>query len=318
MCILITGSSGYFGKIVIRDLVCSGYRVVGIDIRRDPEQIEGEQFKFYDCSITDREKLRVIFEREQPTDVLHFACTFNKVRDRKREYEIDVGGSINVLEASNDTHSVRRLIYSSSAAIYGAGNHNGLWISETEPVDPDRYRYGVNKKLIEEAFFSAQRRADLQIVSLRVCTVVGPLYCKTRSVVSILIRMPFLPGSFRKKKVQFMHEEDFKIIMRKVITDNEIEGIFNFAADSFSVVGEVVPEKRYVNIPVTGLKPLLWVLWNMRILNLQPVSLRYCLYPVLIDPAKLAGRYGYSFRYSSSESFADTVRNNSLPSDAKF
>lgn len=318
MCILITGSSGYFGRIVVRDLISSGYRVVGIDIRRDPEQNESEQFRFYDCSITDREKLREIFEREQPTDVLHFACTFNKVRDRRREYEIDVGGSINVLEISNETLSVRRLIYSSSAAIYGAGNHNGLWISEKEPVDPGRYRYGVNKKLIEEAFFSAKRRADLQIVSLRVCTVVGPLYFKTRSVVSILIKMPFLPGSFRKKKVQFMHEEDFVRIMREIISDNEIEGIFNLAADSFSVVGEVVPEKRYINIPVTGLKPLLWVLWNLRILNLQPVSLRYCLYPVLIDPAKLAGRYRYTFRYSSSESFADTVRNNRLPADAKF
>jgi len=318
MCILITGSSGYFGRIVVRDLISNGYRVVGIDIRRDPEQTEGEQFRFYDCCITDRKKLKEIFEREQPTDVLHFACTFNKVRDRKREYEIDVGGSINVLETSNETHSVRRLIYSSSAAIYGAGNHNGLWISETEPVNPGRYRYGVNKRLIEEAFFSTNRRAGLQIVSLRVCTVVGPVYSKPRSVVSILIRMPVLPESFRKKKVQFMHEEDFVRIIREIIRDNDIEGIFNCAADSFSVVGEVVPGKRYINIPVTGLKPLLWVLWNLRILNLQPVSLRYCLYPVLLDPTRLAKRYGYSFRYSSSESFADTVRNNRLPADAKF
>ncbi|MRR22525.1 NAD-dependent epimerase/dehydratase family protein [bacterium] len=318
MSILVTGSSGYFGKIVISDLIGKGLKVSGIDIRRDPRQTEGEQFRFYECSITDRAKLREIFNREQPSVVLHFACTFNKVRDRKQEYEIDVEGSENVLKACNETHSVKRLIYSSSAAIYGAANRNGEWISETEPVDPGKYRYGINKKLIEEAYFSADRRADLQIVSLRICTVVGPAYFKTRSVVSILIRLPYLPSSFRKKKVQFMHEEDFVTLICMVMNDDEIEGIYNVAADSFSIVGEVVPAKKYIQFPVAGLKPVLWILWNLRILNLQPASLKYCLYPVLIDPTRLARRYGYNFRYSSSESFAETVRNNSLPPDSKF
>ena len=318
MCILITGSSGYFGRLVVRDLISKGNRVVGIDIKNDNGQEEGELFRFYRCSITDRERLREIFLLEKPTVVIHFACTFNKVRDRKREYAIDVGGSINVFEVSNETPSVRQLIYSSSAAIYGADNRNGIWLSETSPVNPGKYRYGLNKKLIEQAWFSAPRREDLRVVSLRICTVVGPVYSKPRSVVSILIRMPWLPFSFRQKKVQFIHEEDFTALMREIISDNDIEGIYNLAADSYSVVGEVVPAKRYIRLPLSGLKPLMWLLWNLRILNLQPASLRYCLYPVLLDPSKLTERYGYSYRYSSSESFADTVRNNSLPSDAKF
>ncbi len=318
MCILITGSSGYFGRIVVSDLISNGYRIVGIDIRRDGEQEEGGLFRFYNCSITDREGLREIFLREQPTVVIHFACTFNKVRNRKREYDIDVRGSINVLEVSNETPSVRRLIYSSSAAIYGADNRNGTLLSETTPVNPGKYRYGINKKLIEEALFSAMRREDLRLVSLRVCTVVGPVYSKPRTVVSILIRLSWLPFSFREKKVQFMHEEDFTGIMREIITDNEIDGIFNVAADSCSVVGDVVPAKRYIRLPLSGLKPVLWVLWSLRIVNLQPASLRYCLYPVLIDPSKLIKRYGLKFRYTSSESFAETVKNNRLPADSRF
>jgi nucleoside-diphosphate-sugar epimerase len=193
-----------------------------------------------------------------------------------------------------------------------------MWLSETTPVNPGKYRYGINKKLIEQALFSAIRRDDLRIVSLRICTVVGPVYSKPRSVVSILIRMPWLPFSFRQKKVQFMHEEDFSGIMREIITDKEIEGIFNVAADSYSVVGEVVPAKRYIRLPLSGLKPLMWVLWNLRVVNLQPSSLRYCLYPVLIDPAKLIKRYEYKFRYTSSESFAETVKTNRIPAESKF
>lgn len=318
MRILITGSSGYFGKIVVSDLIRNGYSVAGLDIRTDPEQTGGEQFRFYECCITDRKRLREIFEKERPDTVLHFACTFNKVRNRKKEYETDVGGSLNVLEASIETRSVRRLIFSSSAAIYGADNRNGLWINETEPVNPGKYRYALNKKRIEEAFFSSDRRPDLQIISLRVCTVVGPVYYKSRTVVSLLIRMPYLPESFRHKRVQFMHEEDFVNIIRNVVCDSDIEGIFNLASDSFSVVGEVVRDKRYISIPLSGLKPILWVLWNLRILNLQPVSLKYCLYPVLLDPSKLARRYGYRFRHSSSESFTGTVDKNGFPADMRF
>ncbi len=318
MCILITGSSGYFGRLVVRDLISKGNRVAGIDIKNDNDREEGELFRYYRCSITDRERLREIFLLEKPTVVIHFGCTFNKVRDRKREYAIDVGGSINVFEVSNETQSVRQLIYSSSAAVYGADNRNGMWLGETAPVNPGKYRYGLNKKLIEQAWFSAPRREALRVVSLRICTVVGPVYLKPRTVVSILIRMPWLPFSFRQKKVQFIHEEDFIALMSEIISDNDIEGIYNLAADSYTVVGEVVPAKRYIRLPLSGLKPLMWLLWNLRILNLQPASLRYCLYPVLLDPSKLTERYGYSYRYSSSESFADTVRNNSLPSDAKF
>ena len=115
-----------------------------------------------------------------------------------------------------------------------------------------------------------------------------------------------------------MHEEDFVNIMQKIISDNEIEGVCNFAADSYSVVNQVVPGKKYINFPVTSLKPLLWVLWNLRLLNLQPSSLRYSLYPVVPDPSKLVKRYGYDFKYSSSESFINTLKNNRLPADSKF
>jgi nucleoside-diphosphate-sugar epimerase len=318
MSILITGSSGYFGRLIANNLIRDGIRVVGIDIVKNPELEEGEHFRFYNCSITDREMLRDIFLREQPTDVMHFACTFNKIRDRKKEYEIDIGGSINVLEITNETSSVRRLIYSSSGAIYGADNREGLWLSETTPVNPGKYRYGLNKKLVEEAFFSAGKRDDLHIISLRICTVVGPLYSKPRSVVSLLIKVPYFPDSFREKRIQFMHEEDFVNIMREIIRDNEIEGIFNVAADSYSVVSEVVPGKKYFNFPVISLKPVLWVLWNLKLLNLQPTSLRYSLYPILIDPSKLVKRYRYKFKYSSSESFVITLKNNRLPADSKF
>jgi len=318
MSILITGSSGYFGRLVAGDLISAGRRVAGIDIKENPWITAGEQFRFFNCCITDRRSLSRIFREVQPTTVIHFACSFNKVRDRKKEYEIDVAGSHNVMELCNETLSVRKLIYSSSAAIYGACRSNGSWLSETAVVNPGKYRYGINKKLIEHDLFTFVKRKDLQVISLRICTVVGPEYCKPRSVVSILLCLPFLPGSFHDKKVQFLHESDFVNLIRRVADDPEIEGVYNLAADSCSVVGELLPGKRYVDFPVHALRPILWILWNLRILNLQPCSLSYSLYPVLIDPSKIRSRYGYSYNYTSSEALSDTMRNNKLPAGTLF
>mgnify|MGYP000845362118 FL=1 len=243
MSILITGSSGYFGRLVAGDLISAGRRVAGIDIKENPWITAGEQFRFFNCCITDRRSLSRIFREVQPTTVIHFACSFNKVRDRKKEYEIDVAGSHNVMELCNETLSVRKLIYSSSAAIYGACRSNGSWLSETAVVNPGKYRYGINKKLIEHDLFTFVKRKDLQVISLRICTVVGPEYCKPRSVVSILLCLPFLPGSFHDKKVQFLHESDFVNLIRRVADDPEIEGVYTLAADRCSVVGELLPGK---------------------------------------------------------------------------
>ena len=318
MCVLITGSSGYFGRIVGRDLISKGYRVVGVDMLEDGEQQVGDQFRYYRCSITDKERLGEIFQKERPSVVLHFACSFNKIRDRKKEYLVDVAGSANVFEAANLTDSVRRLVYSSSAAIYGCDKKNGLWLTEMTPVNPGKYRYGKNKSLIEEILFSADRRECMHPVSLRICTVVGPNYSKPKSIVSLLIRLPYLPRSFTGKKIQFIHEEDFLSLINKVIVDEEIEGIFNVATDSFAVLGDILSGKKYFNLSVVSLKPLIWLLWNLKILNLQPAGIKYCIYPVILDPSKLVSRYNYVFKFSSSESFACTVVNNSLPAGAKF
>lgn len=318
MSILITGSSGYFGRLMTSHLVGCGIRVIGIDVREDPESREGEFFRFYRCCITDRQRLKEIFDIEQPAEVLHFAATFNRVRDARREYEIDVGGSINVFEAAERTPSVRKLIYSSSASIYGASPSNRPWLDENCSLKPGKYRYALIKRAVEQAYFSLEKREDIHVISLRVCTVVGPFYSKPGSVVSLMLRLPWFPKTFMDRKVQFMHEEDFVLLMHKILDDNEIEGIFNLAADSYSVVSEVVPRKRCIPFPVSALKPLMWILWHLRLVNLQPASISYSIYPIVINPLKLISRFGYRFRYSSSESFTSVREHNMIPADARF
>lgn len=318
MKVLVTGSSGYLGRLAVSHLVSRGCEVIGLDVRKPEDQQEGGEFRFYMCNSTDRGSLLALFSRERPEAVLHFACTMSSVRNRKKEFEMDVCGSLNVIDAARQTPSVRKFIYSSSAAIYGPAGRNEIWLDESVPLMPGKYRYGLNKRLVEQRLMCGNGVQDFHAVALRICTVVGPRYSKPKSVVSILIRMPFLPESFRQTRVQFIHEDDFTGMIELVLGDHDIEGVFNLAPDSCTVVGDVVPAARFHRFPCTVLKPVLWVLWNLRMLNLQPAGLGYCLYPVVLNPAKLAARYNYSFRHSSTESFLLTRENNRIPAGAKF
>lgn len=318
MKILITGSSGSFGRMLTSWCISKKIAVIGIDINYGPESIASEYFRFYHCSITDKNCLKYIFQEEQPTNVIHFACTFNKVRDKGRELEIDIGGAENVLEVANNTSSVKQIIYSSSAAAYGGYRDNKLWLKETDPLRPGGYRYGKIKKLIEVAFSVTAVRTDLKIVLLRICTVVGPSYDKPRSVVSILIKFPFLPRFCKENKIQFLHSEDMLSLMDHILADNEISGIFNFAPDDYAIVKELVPDKKFVRIPLLLIRGILFVLWNLRLVNLQPASVTNSIYPIVMDPSKIIARYFYKFKYTSSEAFLDTRRNNMLPTGTRF
>ena len=305
MKVLITGSSGILGGILSNYLIVNKIHVVGIDHRVVSKNIEGPIFKYYNCSITDKKNLESVFRVEQPTHVVHLACTFNKVRDKKREYDIDVGGSKNVLDISNNTPSVKQLIYSSSAAIYGGHSNNPLWLKETYPLKPGRYRYAVNKKLIEQYFSDTRLREDLHLIILRICNVVGPSFNKPRSAVSMLIKLPYLPQFCSENKIQFLHEEDMNVLIKMILQDDQVKGIFNLATDSFSDVKELIPEKKYIGIPVFFIKCVLWFLWNLKMSNLQPASLNISIYPIILDPSKLISRYGYRFKYSSTEAFGN-------------
>jgi len=318
MKVLITGSSGSLGSMIVSNLVSKRVSVIGIDVKESAENQPCDYFGFYNCCITDREGLEVIFRKEQPTHVIHLACTFNKVRDRQKEHLIDIGGSTNIIEVSDKTLSVRQLIFSSSTAAYGAHKDNPEWIKETNPLRPGKYRYGVNKKLIEDVYSQIPVREDLHLVFCRICTVIGPTYNKPASVVSILLKLPWLPKFVRENKVQFLHADDFVSLISLIISDDQITGIYNVAPDSYAVAKNLVPGKKFIWVPVSVVTIALGILWYLKILNLEPAGLNASIYPILLDPDKIVSRFNYKFKFSATEAFEDVKIHNMIPTTAKF
>lgn len=312
MKVLITGASGSLGKVITQHLISKNIPVIGIDKNDGVFHKTNKLFTFYQCSITEEPKLAEIFKKERPSHVIHLACTFNRVRNRKNEMQIDLGGSENVLKISDNTPSVKQLIYSSSAAAYGGHKDNVLWLNEKHKLRPGNYRYGIIKKKVEELYLRSNTREDLNIVSLRICSVIGPSFNKKRCAVSILINSTYMLEQWKQNKIQFLHEDDFNLIIFKILYDTEIHGIYNLAPDSYSPVNELVPDKKYIKVPLSLILFLLWTFWYLRVMNLRPSSLRQSIYPIVLSPMKLISRYTYKFKYSSKDAFIDTLKHYKL------
>ena len=73
----------------------------------------------------------------------------------------------------------------------------------------------------------------------------GPDFAKPASVVYILLKWSWLPKFYKENKVQFLHTEDFISLINLIINDDRIKGVYNIAPDTYSVVRELFPDKKY-------------------------------------------------------------------------
>jgi len=251
-----------------------------------------------------------IVQKHQPTHIIHLAYLMDPIHNKKLEYEIDVIGSQNAINAANQTPSLRQFILFSSTSIYGAHEQNPEFFTENSPVSPRDYSYAINKKIVEEFLSNFTKRPDLKTVILRMTTAVGPSYYKPGGVVSGFTKAPFaLLVNGINTRLQFIHEDDVKALVEKIISDKSIEGVFNLCPTNYISMKELAKtqNKPALYAPLWLLTFIFWVLWNLHLASLTPAIARLMTYSIVGNGDKLATRYGYEYKYSSKTAFLDAV-----------
>ena len=127
--ILVTGGSGYIGSHTVLELLNKNYEVVVVDnfsnssfesIRR-VQKITGKTVIFYEADIRDEGKMDEILSAHKIDAVIHFAA-FKAVGESCRMplkyYENNISGTVSLLKVL-DKHGVKKIIFSSSATVYG-------------------------------------------------------------------------------------------------------------------------------------------------------------------------------------------------------
>jgi UDP-glucose 4-epimerase len=170
--ILIAGGAGYIGSHTVKQLLNAGYDVAVFDnlSRGHRELVLSEHFIQGD--LLDIDSLREAFERFPIDAVMHFAALTSvgeSVSDPQAYYRNNVTGTLNLLDAMRH-HNVDRLVFSSSAAVYG--NPEQVPISEEHPKLPMN-PYGRTKWMVEQAIADYGRAYGLRSVSLRYFNAAG-------------------------------------------------------------------------------------------------------------------------------------------------
>jgi len=308
MKVLITGVSGNVGYFLAKYLTAKKVSVIGIDIEDNGLIKNSGYYKFVKADVTDIMAVKEAFWANKPTHVIHLSYLMKSIHNKKKEHNIDVNGTINVMAAAYSTKSVRQFLEFSSASAYGAYKDNKPWIKENQPLNPGRYRYGIYKKEAEEKLLSFKKRAGLKLVIVRMCTAVGPDEHKKGGLVELVVKSPFLL-KFNGKycDVQFIHQYDLQRIVEMILRDKTIQGIYNLAPDSYCSIKDLVPDKRFINLPLIAAEIPALIAWHLRLSNIHPASIKLSAYGIIISPEKLIKRLNYKFKYSALSAFEDSA-----------
>ena len=181
MKVLVTGGAGYIGGHTCVELLNAGHEVVVIDnfVNSKPEaldsirRITGRDFAFYKADLRDREAVRRIFEEHQIDAAIHFAglkAVGESVHKPMEYYDNNLGGFF-VLAEEMAAHGVKKLVFSSSATVYGM--NNPVPFREDYPTSATN-PYGYTKVMIEQMLRDlAVADPDWSIVMLRYFNPIG-------------------------------------------------------------------------------------------------------------------------------------------------
>ena len=157
MAILITGGCGYIGSHTCVEMLAAGYDIVVLDnyYNSKPEalkrvkELSGKDFPFYECDIRDADGLRRIFTENKIDAVIHFAglkAVGESVRIPLAYFDNNVNGTVVLCQVMAEM-GCKRMIFSSSATVYGTGNPSPL--KEDMPTGAVTNPYGRTKFMIE-------------------------------------------------------------------------------------------------------------------------------------------------------------------------
>ena len=156
MKVLVVGGAGYIGSHTCVDLLNNGFEIVVVDnfSNSKPEvidkikQITGKDFNFYEVDACNKEALEAIFKKEEIDGAIHFAgykAVGESVKKPLMYYHNNLLSAIVLCELL-DKYNCRKIVFSSSATVYGDPERLPLTedcrLSTTNP-------YGTTKLMIE-------------------------------------------------------------------------------------------------------------------------------------------------------------------------
>jgi UDP-glucose 4-epimerase len=311
--ILITGLSTHWGGRLARALEQDPdvEAVIGVD--RTPPKVELQRTEF--VRVADSQSLirRIVEAAEIDTVVDTRLVVDSIVTTPRRAHENNVIGTMNVLAACGGHGSpVRKVVFKSSAHYYGAEPDDPAFFSE-DMRRPHSPRSALERDICEaEAAVRefAGRHPDVTVTVLRFANGLGP---SIRSSITTLFSLPVVPAILGfDPRIQVIHEDDMAAVLEHAVR-NDLDGVYNCAADGVLVLSEIA---SLLGKPLAPLLPP----WGTGAaaaalrrsgVRIPPETLALLRYGRALDNRRLKAT-GYRYRYTTRETVLDLRRRQRL------
>ncbi len=342
--IFITGGAGYVGAMLVEQFSkrpdVEG--IFALDKEARPESYDTmpnkEKVQYIEANTADnswQDKLKAF----QPDIVIHTAWQIREIYgDRPLSWKWNIDGSNNIFDFSFETPSVKRLVYFSTVASYGAFADNSLDYRYTEKdlFRKTKYLYAEEKRIVEENLWKNfnERKSlgqTLPIVSIiRPAAITGPrgridrirfglqsaLSGKLKGgVYGLISKMTQIVPVTPKWLRQYIHEDDINDIVELLSFDiqvnHEIEA-FNGCPPGPCVLGKDMAKavnKYAVTIHPQMVRLAFFFFWHATRGKVPTAegSWKGYSYPIAVDGSKITKMYGYQYKYEPLKAFVENV-----------
>jgi len=195
--VIITGGNGFIGRHLVKKLLsCRPYSVALIsntshmndNFLADRNLLKDVRSTHYNADIRDGKTISDIFRDERPDTCIHLAAKISvpdSIKNPDETMDINVNGTLNVLEACHDS-KVNNFVFASSAAVYG--DVRELPILESHALNP-LSPYGTSKMQAEQHVLKYMKLNKIQnTISLRFFNVYGDGQVNENDVVTKFAR----------------------------------------------------------------------------------------------------------------------------------
>jgi UDP-glucose 4-epimerase len=174
MNILVTGGAGFIGSQIADEYIKLGHNVIIADnMSTGVKEFINPKAKFYQIDIRD-DKITEIFKKHKIDIINHHAAQIDlrkSVADPKFDVDVNVIGSINLLQHAIENNVKKFIFASTGGAIYG--EHDYFPADEKHPTRPYA-PYGINKNTIEKYLFYYNHVYGLNYIVFRYANIYGP------------------------------------------------------------------------------------------------------------------------------------------------
>lgn len=301
--IAITGCSGYLGTRLVERLAedDSVRTILGFDVR--PPRERHPKLVFDEVDV----RSAALEARLTGVDCLvHLAFVMEPIRDEAAMRDVNVNGSQNVFKSAGRA-GVPRVVYTSSATVYGAHPDNEVPLTEDSPLRANLdFSYAAHKLEVEYVLREFRDEfSGTHVVVLRPAIVGGP---HADNAWSHLLEQPLLFGvSGYSPPLQLVHEADVARALQWA-TSTSASGTFNLAAEGWLEADEALrlAGRRVRYLP----EPLAFALaeraWRLGLSEIPAGYLHYAMHPWVVSTEKLASA-GFVPEHGAGETLTETV-----------